>query len=421
MVEKLSVIIPTTHPGFLGEVLHGLSEQNDNDFEVIVVENGGRCPAVGKALRNYGLGGCVKYVYHEPCGLNRARNRGTSVASGDIVALLDDDCIPAPDWVAEHRAVHSQFPELGVLGGRVELSFTVPPPSWFRGPFRSFLSEIDWGGGLRELGRSQWVAGGNISFRKSLYDLVGGFRGDLGLAGRQPPYLGNDESEFVARARAVADPGVLYSSRASVRHMIPTRRCEIRYLEQRRLGQGMSDVAWLQLLDPRGYRERAMAKIQRQIKNWCLPGSEPDVIGDPGRTGRDGYRHRLLRCQIALLDGMRAQLDKGNPVAEGGRQEQCQNGRDCAKRLLDQFANDFDRLCDVIEGELNRCDDPASGSPDRILDRLARLRGMCDTITEAEECRVPPGSEASGNAPGYVACGCAGNDMLPVSHPRGIL
>ena len=49
----------------------------------------------------------------------RARNLGMAAATGELLLLLDADCVPRPDWLARHRARHAAGET--VVGGAVEL------------------------------------------------------------------------------------------------------------------------------------------------------------------------------------------------------------------------------------------------------------------------------------------------------------
>jgi glucosyl-dolichyl phosphate glucuronosyltransferase len=55
-------------------------------------------------------------------GLADARNTGVALATGDVVAFLDDDAVAAPDWLEHMLAAYLDGTVLGV-GGRVE-------PAW---------------------------------------------------------------------------------------------------------------------------------------------------------------------------------------------------------------------------------------------------------------------------------------------------
>ena len=47
-----------------------------------------------------------------------ALNRGIEAATGDVIAITDDDAAPRADWVARIAAAFESDPKLGALGGR---------------------------------------------------------------------------------------------------------------------------------------------------------------------------------------------------------------------------------------------------------------------------------------------------------------
>ena len=54
-------------------------------------------------------------------GTGAARNTGAAVATAEILVYLDDDCYPAEDFIDQYQLIFAQAPELGFVGGRVEL------------------------------------------------------------------------------------------------------------------------------------------------------------------------------------------------------------------------------------------------------------------------------------------------------------
>ena len=94
---KVSVIVPTyNRPERLREALHSILAQTLQDFEIIVVNDGGRdAAAVIDALPH---GGRITYVKHDRNrGLAASRNTGLRLAQGTYIAYLDDDDRFYPD------------------------------------------------------------------------------------------------------------------------------------------------------------------------------------------------------------------------------------------------------------------------------------------------------------------------------------
>lgn len=109
MIPEFSVVIPTRqHPAFLLKCLDALGQQRlaRNQFEIIVVDDGNSsstATAVALFTRQVAQSGGtleVRYLAQtEPLGFAAARNRGWRAARGRIIAFIDEDCLPQPDWL----------------------------------------------------------------------------------------------------------------------------------------------------------------------------------------------------------------------------------------------------------------------------------------------------------------------------------
>lgn len=63
----------------------------------------------------------MRWCTETKAGTGAARNTGAEVATADILVYLDDDCYPEGDFAAHYQQIFTQTPELGFVGGRVEL------------------------------------------------------------------------------------------------------------------------------------------------------------------------------------------------------------------------------------------------------------------------------------------------------------
>lgn len=95
---EISVVIPV-HDGeaTLSACLGSLRAQTlpPDRFEVIVVDNNSRDRSAAIARSAPG----VKLVAETRQGAYEARNRGLSVARGQVIAFTDPDCVAEPDWL----------------------------------------------------------------------------------------------------------------------------------------------------------------------------------------------------------------------------------------------------------------------------------------------------------------------------------
>lgn len=171
-----------------------------------------------------------------PRGLSGARNMGLALASGDIVAFLDDDAVAAPDWLELLVQEYADESVLGVGGSIV--------PVWQRRP-RWFPPEFEWVVGCSYLGMPRSRApvrnliGANMSFRRALFDQIGGFQSGIGRIGTRP--VGCEETDFCIRAARKHVGGVfVYQPLARVRHYVPEQRASWKYFLSRCYAEGLS-------------------------------------------------------------------------------------------------------------------------------------------------------------------------------------
>jgi GT2 family glycosyltransferase len=120
MTPEFSVVIPThDRLEVLAEVIQALEgQQGAPGFEVVVVDDGSS-DGTSEWLRNRSFRLHLRVFTQENRGPAAARNTGVAVAAGRWVAFLGDDTVPAPGWLAAHRAAHRRHgdaPHLAVLG-----------------------------------------------------------------------------------------------------------------------------------------------------------------------------------------------------------------------------------------------------------------------------------------------------------------
>ena len=87
------------------------------EFEVVVV-CGPTPDGTREVGREYAAKGWIKYIECPERNLSQSRNLGIKHASGDIVAFIDDDAIPEPEWLAELAPAFDD-PDTGGAGGLV--------------------------------------------------------------------------------------------------------------------------------------------------------------------------------------------------------------------------------------------------------------------------------------------------------------
>lgn len=123
---EFSIVIPSRdRPKQLDCCLESISrlETPRDQFEVIVVDDGSREPYDAILARHAGQLAVRLLRRDGGGGPGQARNAGAAVARGRFLALTDDDCMPAPDWLTRLGEALRRHPA-AIAGGRTVNSLT---------------------------------------------------------------------------------------------------------------------------------------------------------------------------------------------------------------------------------------------------------------------------------------------------------
>jgi O-antigen biosynthesis protein len=168
-----SVIVCTFNGGAtLDACLQGVAELRYSNYQVIVVDDGSTDDTAEIAA-----GYDVQLIRTPNQGLSAARNTGLAAATGDIVAYIDDDAVPDPDWL-RFLAIGFRDSDHAAVGGP-----NVPPHDAGAvatcvenapgGPVHVLISDLE----------AEHIPGCNMAYRRSELLAIGGFDPQFRAAG----------------------------------------------------------------------------------------------------------------------------------------------------------------------------------------------------------------------------------------------
>lgn len=112
-----SVIIVNWNSGpWLARVCAGLAAQTIDDFEVIVVDNASTDTSVSQAMPLLPHARLLQQAQN--LGFAAGNNIAARVATGNWLACLNPDAMPAPDWLERLLAAAAQHPDYVFFGTR---------------------------------------------------------------------------------------------------------------------------------------------------------------------------------------------------------------------------------------------------------------------------------------------------------------
>lgn len=162
-------------------------------------------------------------------GTSATRNAGIQVASGDILAFIDDDARAESNWLSELVSPFENESVIAVGGCSIPNWPSGSAPNWFPEEYDFIIGctnhkklIVNNDGTIRN------VTGSNMAFRRTVFEEVGLWNTKLG---RGQNKTGGEEAELCLRIKAkYPDSMILYKPEAIVLHTVANQRITLSYV-----------------------------------------------------------------------------------------------------------------------------------------------------------------------------------------------
>ncbi|MDR5657396.1 glucosyl-dolichyl phosphate glucuronosyltransferase [Halodesulfurarchaeum sp. HSR-GB] len=239
MVDLVSVVICTydmdRYPAF-SEAIESVREQTYEPIEIVLVIDGNET-VYERTVEDYGdVENVSIYNNDENRGISYSRTRGGELASGDVVAFIDDDGVAEPDWIETLVEVYETTDAIAA-GGDVRPNWQTEKPSWFPEEFYWLVGVVE-PGFAADGEEVRNVYGSNISYRREAFLEVGGYDPKTGRKGDK--HLQAHEAPVGIRLLEEYGRGMVFVEDAVVHHTLFDYRGEFGWLVSRSFWQGYS-------------------------------------------------------------------------------------------------------------------------------------------------------------------------------------
>jgi glycosyltransferase involved in cell wall biosynthesis len=241
-----TIVIPTyngaTKLPIVLEKLQAQTKTENINWEILIIDNNSK-DATEKIVKEYQENWKYKfelrYIFEAEQGLAFARSRGVKEAKGELIGFLDDDNLPAINWVYEAYNFAQKHPKAGAFASQIHGSFEVKPSDSIK-PIIFYLAINERGSEplLYEPKNKGVPPGAGLVVRREVW--LNSVPNRLFLIGRvgKSMLAGEDAEALLYIYRAGWE--IWYNPTMEIQHIIPSWRLEKNYLIPMMRGIGLS-------------------------------------------------------------------------------------------------------------------------------------------------------------------------------------
>jgi glycosyltransferase involved in cell wall biosynthesis len=235
------------------------------DVELVVVNNASTDntkSVIDNFLKNENFR--VKVLFEPKLGKSFALNTAINNASGDILALVDDDHIASQGYLKTIYKAIKEYPSYNIFCGRILPNWDGTEPDWVHDnkvyPIRPFpVPYFDLGSKDIDVTLSSFLPGaGNLVLYRRLFEQIGNFSIELGPVGHN--LRGGEDTDFVLRALEKGER-ILFIPEMIQYHFVDPVRLKLGYLLKN---------AYLRSMVARSLREKPGVKLLGSVPLYMI-------------------------------------------------------------------------------------------------------------------------------------------------------
>lgn len=259
------------------ELLESIKNQTYTNIETIFVAE--RSTELFERVKDYAeekaiANMMVVFNDGEP-GASAARNLGIKEARGEIIAFVDDDALPFPDWAQEMVQAYQDDSIIGVAGSALPL-WEAESMSWFPEEFYWVISCTAFTGWdeLRDT-RNAWTM--NSSFRREAFDLGELFLTETGPGNVRRYREFAEDEELTFRIKRRTGKRIVYNPRVKVRHRVYKHKLTLGFIANYAYWIGLTRPV-LKRLYPKDDAGGNPLEVERQLLKRIFTKLFPDIL-----------------------------------------------------------------------------------------------------------------------------------------------
>lgn len=192
-MRPITVVVCTRDRGdSVARCVRSIMQSDYAAFDLVVVDQSD-VSDTADSLSEWSNDSRFTYLRSSTRGLSRARNFGIARSNADMIAMTDDDCEAAPDWLTRISDSFDADKRIGIVLGNVTVGAHDKGAGFVPGYLRknAFLAK-----GMRDKPHVEGI-GASMAIRKDVWTNLGGFDPMLGAGAAFPSA---EDTDFIIRA-----------------------------------------------------------------------------------------------------------------------------------------------------------------------------------------------------------------------------